>query len=99
MGVLGWVLFGFIVGLIARAIMPGDNSMSLLGTVVLGILGALAAGWIGHAVGWYGVEDGVGFISATIGAILVLAVYHLAIGRRRIGLNKDKSGSEPRRVA
>lgn len=83
MSVLGWILFGFIVGLIARAIMPGRDPLGLVGTTVLGILGALVAGWFGHAVGWYAPDEAAGFISATIGAIVVLAIYYFATGRRR----------------
>jgi uncharacterized membrane protein YeaQ/YmgE (transglycosylase-associated protein family) len=69
MGVLGWILFGFVVGLIARAIMPGRDPLGLVGTTLLGIVGALCAGWIGQALGWYTATDGAGFIAATIGAV------------------------------
>jgi uncharacterized membrane protein YeaQ/YmgE (transglycosylase-associated protein family) len=84
MGVLGWILFGFVVGLIARAIMPGRDPMGLVGTTLLGIVGALCAGWIGQAFGWYNTTDGAGFIAATIGAIAVLAVYYAVTGRKRL---------------
>lgn len=77
MGVLGWILFGFVVGLIARAVMPGRDPLGLIGTTVLGIVGALLGGWIGQAFGWYGPNDGAGFIAATVGAVLVLALYNL----------------------
>lgn len=83
MGILGWILFGFVVGLIARAVMPGRDPMGLIGTTVLGIIGALAAGWIGQAMGLYGPDDGAGFVAATLGAVIVLAVYHAVAGRRR----------------
>jgi uncharacterized membrane protein YeaQ/YmgE (transglycosylase-associated protein family) len=82
MGILGWVLFGFVVGLIARAIMPGRDPMGLIGTTVLGVVGAVVAGWFGQAVGWYGSEDGAGFIAATVGAVLVLAIYHALMQRK-----------------
>ena len=85
MGIIGWILFGFVVGLIARAVMPGRDPMGLIGTTVLGIVGALLAGWFGQAVGWYGPDSGAGFISATLGAIVLLAIYHFAVGRRAIG--------------
>ena len=92
MGVLGWILFGFVVGLIARAIMPGRDPIGLIGTTVLGIVGALLGGWIGHALGYYNQNEGAGFIAATIGAIAVLGIYHLVIGRRRFG---KKVGHKP----
>ena len=82
MSVLGWILFGFVVGLIGRALMPGRDPMGLIGTTVLGILGALLGGWIGQAAGWYGPNDGAGFIAATVGAVALLAIYHM-IARRR----------------
>lgn len=85
MNILGWILFGFVVGLIARVIMPGRDPLGLIGTTVLGIIGALLAGWLGQAVGWYRADEGAGFISATIGAIVVLAIYHMAVGRSRRG--------------
>lgn len=98
MDILGWILFGFVVGLIARAIMPGRDPMGLIGTTVLGVIGALLGGWIGQALGWYGPEDGAGFFAATIGAIVVLMVYNFAVSRssRKRGtsvkevINRDK---------
>jgi uncharacterized membrane protein YeaQ/YmgE (transglycosylase-associated protein family) len=85
MNILGWILFGFVVGLIARVVMPGRDPLGLIGTTVLGIIGALLAGWIGQAAGWYRADEGAGFISATIGAIVVLAIYHMVAGRSRRG--------------
>jgi uncharacterized membrane protein YeaQ/YmgE (transglycosylase-associated protein family) len=84
MGILGWILFGFVVGLIARAVMPGRDPMGLIGTTVLGILGALVAGWAGQAIGLYGSEDGAGFVAATLGAVVVLAVYNAIFRSRRV---------------
>src|SRR3954447_23809431 len=91
MSILGWILFGFVVGLIARAIMPGRDSLGLIGTTVLGIIGALLGGWLGHAVGWYGPNDGAGFIAATVGAIVVLAAYNFFFRRSR--LSGSRGGS------
>jgi uncharacterized membrane protein YeaQ/YmgE (transglycosylase-associated protein family) len=84
MGVLGWILFGFVVGLIARALMPGRDPLGLIGTTVLGIVGALAAGWIGQALGLYAPDDGGGFVAATIGAVVVLGVYYAVTGHRQM---------------
>lgn len=83
MGVIGWILFGFVVGLIARAIMPGRDPIGVIGTTVLGIGGALIGGWIGESLGWYRADEGGGFLAATIGAIVVLAGYNF-ISRSRM---------------
>lgn len=82
MSLLGWILFGFIVGLIARAIRPGRDPLGFLGTTLLGIIGAVFAGWLGRAVGWYRQDQSAGFISATVGAIIVLSIYHAILGYR-----------------
>lgn len=92
MNILGWVLFGFIVGLIARALMPGRDPLGLVGTTVLGIIGALLGGWLGRALGWYGPDEGAGFIAATVGAVVVLFIYNL-IRKRKLA---SSSGSAAR---
>jgi uncharacterized membrane protein YeaQ/YmgE (transglycosylase-associated protein family) len=83
MSILGWILFGFVVGLIARAVMPGRDPLGLIGTTVLGIIGALLAGWLGQALGLYTPDEGAGFIAATLGAVVVLGIYYAIAGRRR----------------
>ena len=95
MAILGWILFGFVVGLLARALMPGNDPMGLIGTTVLGIVGALAGGWLGQAAGWYGPDQGAGFLSATLGAVAVLGVYHL-FSRRRLEKASRKELDEKR---
>ncbi len=97
MNILGWILFGFVVGLIARAIMPGRDPLGLIGTTILGVLGALLAGWLGQAMGWYAPDEGAGFISATIGAIVVLGIYYMVTGRRRT--LSDKTDIDRRHAA
>jgi uncharacterized membrane protein YeaQ/YmgE (transglycosylase-associated protein family) len=92
MSVLGYILFGFVVGLLARAVMPGRDPLGLIGTTILGIIGALAAGWTGRAFGLYAPDDGAGFVSATLGAVVVLAIYHLATRRSRSTLRVEDSG-------
>ena len=80
-GWLGWILIGLIAGAIAKAIMPGRDPGGCLVTIVIGIAGALLAGFLGQAVGWYGPGEGAGFIAAIIGAILILFIYRM-IARR-----------------
>ncbi len=98
MSILGWILFGFVVGLIARAVMPGRDPIGLIGTTVLGIVGALLAGWLGQAMGLYTADEGAGFVAATLGAVVLLALYHLFVGRRR-ALPGVKGRDDHRRAA
>jgi uncharacterized membrane protein YeaQ/YmgE (transglycosylase-associated protein family) len=73
-----WViLVGFVVGLIARAVMPGEQKMGLILTTVLGIVGALVAGYLGQAIGLYQAGQGAGFIGSIVGALIVLFGYGL----------------------
>ena len=75
MSILGWIIFGLIVGVVAKLIMPGRDPGGMIVTILLGIAGALVAGFIGRALGWYGDDDPAGFVMATIGAILLLVLY------------------------
>lgn len=68
------VVVGFIVGLVARAILPGTQSLGIILTAVLGIAGSFAAGFIGQALGWYQAGQGAGFIGSVIGALVLLFV-------------------------
>jgi uncharacterized membrane protein YeaQ/YmgE (transglycosylase-associated protein family) len=75
------VIVGFVVGLIARALLPGDQKLGLIMTAVLGIVGSLIAGFIGQALGWYQAGEGAGFIGSVVGAIIVLFVYSKVAAR------------------
>ncbi len=87
MGVLGWMLFGLIVGALAKLVMPGRDPGGIIVTMLIGITGALLGGWVGRAAGWYGPNDSAGFLMSFVGAIVLLAIYRLVVGRRvtRIG--------------
>ena len=82
-GLLWIVVVGFVAGIIARVLMPGPNNPGgFILTVVLGIAGSFLATFIGQAIGWYGPNRGAGFVAATIGAIVVLFIWHrLAVSR------------------
>jgi uncharacterized membrane protein YeaQ/YmgE (transglycosylase-associated protein family) len=76
-GILWTLLIGFVCGLLARALKPGDDKLGFFMTILLGIGGALLARFVGGAVGWYGPNDPAGFIAAVIGAIVLLVLYGL----------------------
>jgi uncharacterized membrane protein YeaQ/YmgE (transglycosylase-associated protein family) len=75
MSVIGWIVFGLVVGLVAKFLMPGRDPGGFMITILLGIGGALVGGYIGRGLGWYGEGDPVGFVMAVIGAILLLFLY------------------------
>ncbi len=77
MHLLWTILIGFVVGLLARFLMPGDDKMGLIMTAALGIAGSLVATYAGHLLGWYVAGQGAGFIASLVGAIVLLFVYHL----------------------
>jgi uncharacterized membrane protein YeaQ/YmgE (transglycosylase-associated protein family) len=81
------IIIGFVAGVIAKFIMPGDNEPSgFILTTILGIVGAFVATYLGQALGWYRPEQGAGLIGAVVGAIIVLFVYGLVAGGRRRGV-------------
>jgi uncharacterized membrane protein YeaQ/YmgE (transglycosylase-associated protein family) len=81
-GIIGWIVIGGIAGAIAKLLMPGRDPGGCLITILLGIAGALIAGWLGHAIGWYGQDERAGFIAAIVGAFILLGLYRLVAGRR-----------------
>ena len=83
-GILGWIVIGGIAGGIAKLLMPGKDPGGCIITILLGIAGAFIAGWLGQAVGWYNAGEGAGFIAAIVGAFIILAIYRLVAGRRRL---------------
>ena len=81
MSIIGTIVVGFIVGLIARAIKPGDDRLGLVMTTLLGIAGAFLARYAGQAMGWYQADQPAGWIASIVGAVVLLVIYGLIRGR------------------
>ena len=76
MGIIWTIIIGFVAGVIAKFVMPGDNEPSgFILTTILGIVGAFVASYLGQSLGWYGPGEGAGLIGAAVGAIIVLLVW------------------------
>ena len=75
-------IIGLVAGAIAKLLMPGRDPGGIIITILLGIAGALLAGWIGHAIGWYGENEGAGFLAAIVGAFVILLIYRLIVRNR-----------------
>ena len=84
MGLIGTIFVGLIVGAIARFIMPGEQKMGWIMTILLGVGGSFAAGFVGQALGWYQAGQGAGWIGSVVGALVLL-----------FAVNKFTSGSKP----
>ena len=84
MSIIWAIVIGFIVGLIAKALMPGRDPGGFIVTALLGIVGAVVASFLGQAMGWYANGQSAGFIASVIGAMVVLFIYHLIRGRRTV---------------
>jgi uncharacterized membrane protein YeaQ/YmgE (transglycosylase-associated protein family) len=79
-----WIVIGGLAGGIAKLLMPGRDPGGCIITILLGIAGALLAGFIGKQVGWYGPDEGASFIAAIVGAFVLLLIYRLVLARRRV---------------
>ena len=82
MSIIGWILFGLVIGVIGKLLMPGRDPGGFIITILLGIAGALLGGFIGQALGLYEPDEPAGFIMALIGSIILLVIYRVAAGRR-----------------
>ena len=82
MGILSWILFGLVIGIIAKLLMPGRDPGGFIITILLGIAGALLGGFIGRAMGFYGPNEGAGWIISILGAVILLARYRMMMRRR-----------------
>jgi len=81
---LGWIVFGLIVGVIAKLLMPGRDPGGFIVTMLLGIAGALLGGFLGRSRGWYGANDNAGFLMSVLGALILLALYRMLFVRRTV---------------
>jgi uncharacterized membrane protein YeaQ/YmgE (transglycosylase-associated protein family) len=82
MDILLWIVFGLVVGIVAKLLMPGRDPGGIIITIVLGIVGAMLGGWIGRVMGLYREGEAAGFIMAVVGAVVVLALYRLVMPAR-----------------
>jgi uncharacterized membrane protein YeaQ/YmgE (transglycosylase-associated protein family) len=84
MSIIWTIIIGFLAGIVAKFIMPGDNEPSgFIMTTILGILGSIVASYLGQALGWYKAGEAAGFIGAVVGAIVLLLIYGFFAGRQR----------------
>jgi uncharacterized membrane protein YeaQ/YmgE (transglycosylase-associated protein family) len=83
MAVIGWIVFGLVVGALAKLVMPGRDPGGIIVTMLLGIAGALLGGFLGRAMGWYGPGEAAGFLMSFLGAVILLMLYHMMVRRRR----------------
>ena len=77
MGILGWILFGLVVGALAKLVMPGRDPGGIIVTMLLGIAGAVLGGFAGRALGFYGPNEAAGFVMSFVGAVLLLWAYRM----------------------
>lgn len=82
MSIIITLIIGLVVGALAKLVMPGKDPGGILITMLLGVAGSFIAGFIGKSLGWYEVGEGPGIIVSVLGAIILLAVYRMAVGRR-----------------
>jgi len=81
MHLLWMIIVGLIVGAIAKLVMPGHDPGGIVVTVLLGIAGSIVAGFLGRSIGWYDPGQPAGFIGSIVGAVIILAIYRVLIGR------------------
>ena len=82
MGILTWILFGLVVGVIAKLLMPGRDPGGFIVTILLGIAGALVAGFLGRALNLYGPNDSAGWLMSILGAVILLGLYRMMVRRQ-----------------
>lgn len=83
MGILAWILFGLVIGIIAKLLMPGRDPGGFIVTILIGIAGAMIGGFVGRAMGFYGEGETAGWLMSILGAVILLALYRM-VARRRV---------------
>jgi len=84
MGILAWIVFGLVVGIIAKLLMPGRDPGGFIVTILLGIAGALLGGFIGRAMGFYGASQQAGWLISILGAVILLVLYRVVVKPRSV---------------
>jgi uncharacterized membrane protein YeaQ/YmgE (transglycosylase-associated protein family) len=84
MAVIGWIVFGLIVGALAKLVMPGRDPGGIIVTMLLGIAGALLGGFLGRAMGFYGPGEAAGWLMSFLGAVVLLMLYRMLVRRRAL---------------
>lgn len=82
MNIIGWILFGLVVGIVGKLLMPGRDPGGFILTIILGVAGALLGGFVGQSLGFYQEGEPAGFLMAVLGAIILLLIYRMFAGRR-----------------
>ncbi|MEO7270437.1 MAG: GlsB/YeaQ/YmgE family stress response membrane protein [Vicinamibacterales bacterium] len=82
MGILAWILFGLVVGFLAKLLTPGRDPGGFIITMLLGIAGAMIGGFIGRAMGFYGPNESAGWLMSILGAVVLLVLYRMVAGRK-----------------
>jgi len=84
MAVIGWIVFGLVVGALAKLVMPGRDPGGIIVTMLLGIAGALLGGFLGRAMGLYGPGEAAGCLMSFLGAVILLILYRMMMRRRAL---------------
>jgi uncharacterized membrane protein YeaQ/YmgE (transglycosylase-associated protein family) len=82
MHIIGWIVFGLIVGALAKLVMPGKDPGGIIVTILLGVAGSLLGGFVGQALGWYQSGQAGGWIMSIVGAIVLLAIYRMLFAKK-----------------
>ena len=84
MTVITWIVFGLIVGALAKLVMPGRDPGGIIVTMLIGIAGSMLGGFIGRAMGFYGQGEAAGFLMSFVGAVILLVLYRMVVRRRAL---------------